>query len=209
VFTALSSSKKNFKIGSSANRHPEFNSGSILDSCFCRNDVCKGFTLIEVLVSVAIIIALTGFVLVVFEPEQARAKSRDATRLTQLRFIQNAIEFYYITNRTYPSSASWIAITGTDVLSTALVPNYMQSMSRDPKQDSTPVASPCTKNDAGGVPDYRYNYRSGGTFYLLTAQAEIDTSVKDYICSNLLHWSTQSGCAGSNPSCMGFENKTL
>ena len=64
----------------------------------------KGFTLIELLVVIAIIGVLASTVLASLN--SARAKSRDARRITDLRQIQTALEFYYDTNNAYPAIAS-------------------------------------------------------------------------------------------------------
>ena len=53
----------------------------------------KGFTLIELLVVIAIIGLLASIVLVSLN--SARAKARDAKRVSELKQIQIALEFYY------------------------------------------------------------------------------------------------------------------
>jgi prepilin-type N-terminal cleavage/methylation domain-containing protein len=53
----------------------------------------KGFTLIELLVVIAIIGLLASIVLVSLN--SARAKARDAKRVSELKQIQTAIELYY------------------------------------------------------------------------------------------------------------------
>ncbi len=60
----------------------------------------KGFTLIELLVVISIIGLLSSVVLT--SVNSARAKARDARRITDLKQIQTALEFYYDTNGSYP-----------------------------------------------------------------------------------------------------------
>lgn len=60
----------------------------------------KGFTLIELLVVIAIIGVLSAVVLVSLN--SARAKSRDARRLSDVRQIMTALEIYYNDNGAYP-----------------------------------------------------------------------------------------------------------
>lgn len=62
----------------------------------------KGFTLIELLVVIAIIGLLSSVVL--SSLNSARAKSRDAKRLSDMRQMQIALEFYYDSFGAYPDS---------------------------------------------------------------------------------------------------------
>lgn len=69
-----------------------------------RNKKEKGFTLIELLVVIAIIGLLASVVLLALN--SARAKSRDAKRLADLRQLASALELYYNDNSTYPTATS-------------------------------------------------------------------------------------------------------
>jgi len=60
----------------------------------------KGFTLIELLVVIAIIGLLASVVLVSLN--SARAKSRNAKRIAEVRQIMTALELYYNDNSRYP-----------------------------------------------------------------------------------------------------------
>lgn len=62
----------------------------------------KGFTLIEILIVVAIIAILASSVLVGFGP--AQRQGRDARRLTDLRQVQTALELYYAKCGYYPGN---------------------------------------------------------------------------------------------------------
>ena len=67
----------------------------------------NGFTLIELLVVIAIIGLLASVVLASLN--SARAKARDTSRLSELKSIQTALEFYYDKYNSYPewSTATW------------------------------------------------------------------------------------------------------
>lgn len=68
----------------------------------------KGFTLIELLVVIAIIGILASIVVVSLS--SARGKARDARRVSDVRSVQKALEFYYNANAEYPTSCG--ATTG-------------------------------------------------------------------------------------------------
>jgi prepilin-type N-terminal cleavage/methylation domain-containing protein len=71
----------------------------------------RGFTLIELLVVIAIIGLLASVVLLSLN--SARAKSRDAKRMADVKLIANAMELYFNDSGSYPVQ------TGD------LVPNYL------------------------------------------------------------------------------------
>lgn len=67
----------------------------------------KGFTLVEVMVVTSIISLLSSVVLTVFTSPRQRAN--DATRVLNLKQIQNALELYYADHQVYPDT---ISVTG-------------------------------------------------------------------------------------------------
>lgn len=88
-----------------------------------------GFTLIELLVVISII----GFLstLAIVSLKNAREKARDATRLSDLKQVKNALEFYFNDYRSYPSSAynGKIGVGGN--FDTLMAP-YLAKTPRDP-----------------------------------------------------------------------------
>ncbi|MEX2411132.1 MAG: type II secretion system protein [Candidatus Paceibacterota bacterium] len=60
----------------------------------------KGFTLIEMLVVVAIIGILSSVILVGLN--DARSRARDAKRISDIRQIQNGLELFYSDDQSYP-----------------------------------------------------------------------------------------------------------
>lgn len=78
----------------------------------------KGFTLLELMIVVAIIGLLSLIVLA--SVNQARAKARDAHRIKSVLEIQRAIELYYSTNGSYPAinTARSGSTLATDVCTT-------------------------------------------------------------------------------------------
>ena len=69
-----------------------------------------GFTLIELLVVIAIIGLLASIILASLNT--AQQKGRDARRLGDIRDIQNALELYDVTCRSYPNTLSGSASNG-------------------------------------------------------------------------------------------------
>jgi len=71
----------------------------------------KGFTLVELLVVIAIIALLSTLSVVALN--SARAKSRDARRLSDIKQIRTALEMYFDSNMKYPDPSSSSTL-GTD-----------------------------------------------------------------------------------------------
>jgi len=92
----------------------------------------KGFTLIELVVVMAIIAILTG--LSIFNFNQARMKARDISRKNDLRQFVNAFESYKAVYQSYPPDLD------------SLVPGYLAEVYIDPK----------LKLLAGSWEDYSY-----------------------------------------------------
>lgn len=96
----------------------------------------SGFTLIELLVVIAIIGVLASIVLASLN--NARRKSRDARRITDIKQIQLALELYFDgQSNTYPAaSATCNAATnyGLEVVKTA---GYIPQIPRDPLSNGT------------------------------------------------------------------------
>lgn len=107
----------------------------------------KGFTLIELLVVIAIIGLLST--LAVVSLNNARSKSRDAKRISDIKQMQTALELYYNDAGGYPVTGSFSTTTpmtygGTTYM--ALVPGA-----------PTPEDGACTSGEN------QYTYTSGGT----------------------------------------------
>ena len=71
----------------------------------------KGFTLVELLVVIAIIGILST--LSVVSLNSARAKSRDARRLSDIKQIRTALDMYYDASSTYPTTSCTSTPLGT------------------------------------------------------------------------------------------------
>jgi prepilin-type N-terminal cleavage/methylation domain-containing protein len=127
---------------------------------FSRNNG-KGFTLIELLVVISIIGILSSIILASLTT--ARAKGRDATRISDMNQLRNALQLYSNDhNGTYP------VVIGANNLASYLVPKYISKIPKDPITDG----SYC--RDANG-----YCYYSpaapGNTYFHIGAHTETIT----------------------------------
>jgi prepilin-type N-terminal cleavage/methylation domain-containing protein len=123
----------------------------------------KGFTLIELLVVIAIIGLLST--MSVLALNQARARARDAKRISDVKQIQTALELYYNEEGQYPGSVT----TGSTIQSTA-GNVYLASVPTPPQPvdgGSCPAVQPSytyakqTTSGTGG--SYTINYCLGAT----------------------------------------------
>ena len=128
----------------------------------------KGFTLIELLVVVAIVSLLSSIIL--SSLNTARAKARDARRLSDMHQMQVALDLYYSSFGVYPSSdgagcGGWDS-SGTPVGS----PSFITALSSN---NLLPNLSDLITNDTCGNYAY-YRYPAGdsacdvarGAFYV-------------------------------------------
>ncbi len=133
-----------------------------------KNKENKGFTLIELLVVVAIISLLSSLALIALV--NARQKSRDTKRVSDMVSMANALELYFAAYKGYPSSTAGIA--------TGLSPEFANTIPKSPMPPDggcvtyTHQASQgdeCANVDGSceGIPGNTYFYIASGTSYVL------------------------------------------
>lgn len=66
----------------------------------------SGFTLVELLIVIAVLGVLAAVVLVAINPLEQLAKGRDAGRKSSVAQIGSALQGYYTTNSAYPATAT-------------------------------------------------------------------------------------------------------
>lgn len=70
----------------------------------------KAFTLIELLITMALMSILASALLIAINPLKRSQQARDAIRKSDISAIQNALEVYYAENNGYPNRWSgWLA----------------------------------------------------------------------------------------------------
>jgi len=120
----------------------------------------KGFTLIELLVVISIIGVLAG--LASFNFQQARERSRDVQRKSDLKQVQNALEVYKNDQRiqAYPDTGTW----ESDLIDG----EYMKAIPTDPREQRTD----------GSWIDYVYTLNAGNSLeYTLITCLENESDV--------------------------------
>ncbi len=142
--------------------YKEKNRSYPLDSTFPtqKTTSLKAFTLIELLVVIAIIGLLATMAAVSLQ--EARVKARNTKRIADLKQLQTALELYYNTHESYPSSrggsGNWDGLYSCWGDSTSnwipgLAPTFIGSLPRDPRNHTA-----CNQ---------QYIYNSDGTNYKL------------------------------------------
>jgi prepilin-type N-terminal cleavage/methylation domain-containing protein len=144
----------------------------------------KGFTLIELMVVVAIISLLSGVVLASLDI--ARSKARDGVRYSDMKQIKNAIELYYSNNGVYPTCNGEDLCDGyptfEPINTLQVVPTYIPKISDDPTNGIGKGGYIYTYAYARGyrkTGDNTYIYTGQGTDYIIGMRLE-NSSSSDY-----------------------------
>ncbi|GMU74422.1 MAG: hypothetical protein AMXMBFR44_6190 [Candidatus Campbellbacteria bacterium] len=166
----------------------------------------RGFTLIEILVSVSIISLLASVIL--SATNSARKNARDSKRIASIRELQTGLELYFTTNSSYPDSdnqslyqahdapvGNWDTPEDGDFLTELVASKNMQGHVFDPLADQANLRYYKFPAGAFGCPANR------GGYYVL--------GVVDMEVSNGRHqlspgWSC-SGFDFGDPNVGGFE----
>lgn len=115
---------------------------------FWFNNKKRGFTLLELLLTIAIAGIIAAIGLTTFPG--ILAKSRDGRRKSDLKIIASALEQFYSDQNYYPSNSTGLAVnfssgSASNPWITDLSSNYLKSAIKDPRNGST----------------YYYSYTSG------------------------------------------------
>jgi prepilin-type N-terminal cleavage/methylation domain-containing protein len=127
----------------------------------------KGFTLVELLVVIAIIGVLST--LAVVSLNNAREKSRDAKRVSDIKQVQTALELYFADQNGYPAGAALVlggASAGT--LSSA-------GLTATGSGTGTTYMGQVPSNATPGGADYVFTQLSSGLSYQITFTLEGQT----------------------------------
>ncbi len=130
-----------------------------------KNKAQQGFTLIELLVVIAIIGLLASTIISALS--SARKNARDATRVSNLRVLRDALDIYYQDNGAYPVAGAWQGTACGKNYITGLTPNYVKQLPADPA---------CGTSICAGTTGKDFIYASNGTAYKLLIDGCFETT---------------------------------
>jgi len=131
----------------------------------------KGFTYVELMVGVAIILLLIAFVLISYRPVERQKKARDEKRISDIALIDRAVSEYMLDHKAYPDSkdvtrkSNILPLGGTQLNSSVTgwimgnLSSYTSMLPTDPINDSV----------------YYYSYRHTSNAFELNAKLEVVT----------------------------------
>lgn len=116
----------------------------------------KGFTLIELLVVLAIIGLLST--LAVVSLNNAREKSRDSKRVSDIKQVQTALELYFSDVGKYPVAATALVLGGTGGTTLSSTNGWSDTAA------GTTYMARVSKNPTPNGADYSYTSADGSTY---------------------------------------------
>ncbi len=128
----------------------------------------KGFTLIELMVVIAIIAILSAIALPSID--KIRARSRDSKRVAELSQIRLALEHYFNVNNKYPVNINSDSVNSPSFLTTGI----MSSVPTDPSSGTYYYASYCPGGGSSAS-----GYHLGAKLEQPNEQTNADSSDRD------------------------------
>lgn len=147
-----------------------------------------GFTLVELLVAISILVIVAGIGLLIINPVKLQRETRDKIRKNDLATMARAIEAYKAAEGSYPNTGGaywthctdvegWTSakdITGANGYIPNLAPDYLKQLPRDPKRGISNAAIPNPKEvggptDPNGTYCYYYMSNTDGTEFKVAA----------------------------------------
>lgn len=118
-----------------------------------------GFTLVELLIVIAILGVLAAGILIAINPLEQLARARDGGRKTTITQLGRAVQSYYTIEFAYPTVAQWTA-----------TPSILESAGELKTFPPNPSGvSACTNNPKNG---FCYSLNAGSTNYIVYSHLE-------------------------------------
>ncbi|MBU6415278.1 type II secretion system GspH family protein [Patescibacteria group bacterium] len=136
----------------------------------------KGFTIIELLVVLAIIAMLASAALAFYS--QVRLKARDATREQNIKTIQTALNLYATNARTYPVSSAPGPCSPLPPANCSNISSCGEAITSSSGAGQTLVQDgslPSIPTDPINQGNYKFYYSSNGLTYVLSYCLETDS----------------------------------
>ena len=154
-----------------------------------KSFVFRGFTLVELIIAIAVIGVLSGVLVTVINPVGQINKANDGKRKADIAALQSALEQYRFDNSSYPATISAGCGAGTSFSSGGIT--YLQTV-------------PC---DPGGSTPYHYAVDSTTGNYCLRAclarQNDKDADIAIYGSDNA------NSCSATFPTCPAGTSYTV
>ncbi len=132
-----------------------------------RHRVVRGFTLVEIMIVVAIIALLAA--IAIPNVLRGRTSANESAAIGNIRALISSLEMFRSTNNAYPATAAWVTGMYTNANPAFGPPSFNHTM------DGTVCPSSATSSCVQG---YDYTYASGGasTYTLLVLPDVLNTT---------------------------------
>lgn len=158
----------------------------------------KGFTLIEILLVLAILGIISVVALVLINPVERQAQARDAGRVSTVAQLGRVLQAYYAGNSSYPGVANW----AQDLVDSSEISSFPAGV----VYSSYGVTGCTTYVQPATNPTYCYDLDTlGGNGFLVFARAESNTTNSKCTSPQVAYYVFSSGDGRGGTICSETE----